>query len=187
MKKILSILFITCTLTSFSQVKDLKWHTNVNEAINISIQTEKPLFFFFTGSDWCGWCKRLQKEVFFKPEFKKWATKNVVLVELDFPRRTKIDPETLQQNRKLAQMFGVRGYPTIWLVTPELQEGKTNFNKLGKQGYMAGGPKVWIENANEIKTAINERKEELLDEELDKMFDVLNRKSPEGGPRWFDL
>ena len=57
---------------------------------------------FFTGSDWCGWCIRLQKEVFFKPEFKKWANKNVVLVELDFPKRTKLDEKTLRQNRKLA-------------------------------------------------------------------------------------
>tara|TARA_B100000902_G_C27314941_1_gene920677 strand:- start:604 stop:1074 length:471 start_codon:yes stop_codon:yes gene_type:complete len=152
MKKILSILFITSTLTSFSQVKDVKWHTNVNEAINISIQTEKPLFFFFTGSDWCGWCKRLQKEVFFKPEFKKWATKNVVLVELDFPRRTKIDPETLQQNRKLAQMFGVRGYPTIWFVTPVVngKEIDLGAKKLGSQGYVAGGPKNWIAGAEKI-------------------------------------
>ena len=45
---------------------------------------------FFTGSDWCGWCIRLQKEVFFKPEFTKWAAENVVLVELDFPRKSTI-------------------------------------------------------------------------------------------------
>ena len=53
------------------------------------------------------------KSLFKKPEFKKWAKENVILVELDFPRRTKIDPNILQQNRELARLFAVRGYPTI--------------------------------------------------------------------------
>ena len=107
--------------------------------------------FFFTGSDWCGWCKRLQKEVFFKSEFAIWANKNVVLVELDFPRRTKLSDELQKQNRGLQQMFGVRGYPTIWFVTPEIQEdNKINFAKLGSQGYVAGGPPAWIAGANRI-------------------------------------
>ena len=93
MKKIFSIIIISLiTTTAFTQEKEITWHTDMNEAINKSLQTEKPLFLFFTGSDWCGWCIKLQKAVFKKPEFKKWAKENVVLVELDFPRRTKIDP-----------------------------------------------------------------------------------------------
>ena len=126
------------------------WHTDVNKAVNISVQTGKPLFFFFTGSDWCGWCKRLVKEVFVKEEFKSWATKNAILVELDFPRRTPISDDLKKQNRELGNMFGVRGYPTGWLVTPTIVDGKVNFNKLGSQGYVAGGPKAWIAGANKI-------------------------------------
>ena len=108
------------------------------------------LFFFFTGSDWCGWCIRLQKEVFFKPEFEKWAEKNLTLVELDFPRRTKLSEELQTQNRELGKMFGVRGYPTGWFVIPEITDGKVNFNKLGSQGYVAGGPEKWIAGGNKI-------------------------------------
>ena len=126
------------------------WHTDVNKAVNISVQTGKPLFFFFTGSDWCGWCKRLVKEVFVKEEFKSWATKNAILVELDFPRRTPISDDLKKQNRELGNMFGVRGYPTGWLVTPTIEDGKVNFNKLGSLGYVAGGPKAWIAGANKI-------------------------------------
>ena len=149
MKKILILLLTTFSITVFAQQKDLEWHTNIDKAIEISSNTNKPLFLFFTGSDWCGWCIRLQKEVFFKPEFKKWANKNVVLVELDFPKRTKLDEKTLRQNRKLAREFGVRGYPTIWFATANrTSEGKININKLGSQGYVAGGPKKWIEGAN---------------------------------------
>ena len=150
MKNLLAVLLIAFSLNGFAQQKPLEWHTDVNKAINISVETGKPLFFFFTGSDWCGWCKRLQKEVFFKSEFAIWANKHVVLVELDFPRRTKLSDELQKQNRGLQQMFGVRGYPTIWFVTPEIQESKVNFAKLGSQGYVAGGPPAWIAGANKI-------------------------------------
>jgi thioredoxin-related protein len=64
----------------------LVWHTDMNQAIAISQKENKPMMLFFTGSDWCGWCIRLQKEVFLTETFTKWAKENVVLVELDFPR-----------------------------------------------------------------------------------------------------
>ena len=150
MKNLLAVLLIAFSLNGFAQQKELTWHTDVNKAVNLSVQSGKPLFFFFTGSDWCGWCIKLQKEVFFLPEFKKWATKNVILVELDFPRRTPISDELKKQNRELANMFGVRGYPSVWLVTPSITEGKVNFNKLGSQGYVRGGPSAWIAGANKI-------------------------------------
>ena len=150
MKKLLVVLLVALSLNGFAQQKELVWHTDVNKAVNISVQTGKPLFFFFTGSDWCGWCKRLVKEVFIKEEFKTWATKNAILVELDFPKRTPISDDLKKQNRELGQMFGVRGYPTGWFVTPTIVDGKVNFDKHGSQGYVAGGPKGWIAGANKI-------------------------------------
>ena len=150
MKKYISILLLFLSINVFSQEGDLEWHTDLNKAIEISIESEKPLFMFFTGSDWCGWCIRLQKEVFFKPDFVKWAKENLVLVELDFPRRKKLEESLKQQNENLRQMFAVRGYPTGWFVIPEIEENKVNFKRLGSQGYVAGGPKTWIRGANKI-------------------------------------
>jgi len=150
MKNLLVILLITFSINGFAQQKQVEWHTDVNKAINISVQTGKPLFFFFTGSDWCGWCKKLVREVFDKPEFTAWAPKNIILVELDFPRRTPISEDLKKQNRELANMFGVRGYPTGWFVTPKIENSKVNFTKLGSQGYVAGGPTAWIAGANRI-------------------------------------
>ena len=150
MKKYISILLLFLSINVFSQEGDLEWHTDLNKAIEISIESEKPLFMFFTGSDWCGWCIRLQKEVFFKPDFVKWAKENLVLVELDFPRRKKLEESLKQQNENLRQMFAVRGYPTGWFVVPEIKENKVNFKRLGSQGYVAGGPKNWIDGANKI-------------------------------------
>ena len=150
MKKYISILLLFLSINVFSQEGDLEWHTDLNKAIEISIESEKPIFMFFTGSDWCGWCIRLQKEVFFKPDFVKWAKENLVLVELDFPRRKKLEESLKQQNENLRQMFAVRGYPTGWFVIPEIEENKVNFKRLGSQGYVAGGPKNWIDGANKI-------------------------------------
>lgn len=150
MKKFISILLLFLTINVFAQEGELDWHTDVNKAIELSIESEKPLFMFFTGSDWCGWCIRLQKEVFFKPDFVKWAKENLILVELDFPRRKKLDETLKQQNDNLRQMFAVRGYPTGWFVVPEIEDKKVNFKRLGSQGYVAGGPTNWINGANKI-------------------------------------
>ncbi len=151
MKKIFSIIIISLiTITAFTQEKEITWHTDMNEAINKSLQTEKPLFLFFTGSDWCGWCIKLQKAVFKKPEFKKWAKENVILVELDFPKRTKIDPKIQKQNRELARLFAVRGYPTIWMAVPEPNNDKINFNKLGSLGASPLEVNSWIAGAKNV-------------------------------------
>ena len=151
MKKLILLLFTIVSFTSFSQHSGNDWNTDMNKAIHISQQTGKPLMLFFTGSDWCGWCKKLVKEVYKTPEFNKWAKKNVVLVEIDFPRKTKLSEELTKQNRELQQMFGVRGYPTVWFVSPEKGgDGQVNLNKLGSTGYVAGGPTKWISVANQF-------------------------------------
>jgi protein disulfide-isomerase len=150
MKKTLSIIILFISINLYAQETELEWHTDVSKAIKISMDNEKPLFFFFTGSDWCGWCIKLQKEVFFKPEFEKWAQDNLTLVELDFPKRKKLDASLQKQNDELRNMFAVRGYPTGWIVIPEVLDKKINFKKLGKLGYVKGGPSAWIKVVEDI-------------------------------------
>lgn len=149
MKKIiLTMLLVFGSMTL--QAQELTWETNLQKAVEMSIKTKKPLLLFFTGSDWCGWCIRLQNEVLKTPDFAKWAKDNVILVELDFPRRSPQQPEIAQQNNELQQIFAVRGYPTVWFATPSKKDGKINLDKLGSTGYVAGGPGKWLEGANQI-------------------------------------
>jgi len=149
MKKILiTLLLVVGSITA--QAQQLTWETDLKKASEVSMKTKKPLLLFFTGSDWCGWCIRLQNEVLKTPEFAAWAKQNVVLVELDFPRRTPQQPEIQQQNAELQQIFEVRGYPTIWFSNPTKVDGKINLGKLGSTGYVAGGPSKWLEGANQI-------------------------------------
>ncbi len=149
MKKILSISLLI--ISSFLlQAQEVKWETNLNNAIELSKKVNKPIMMFFTGSDWCGWCIRLQKEVFYLPEFSAWANKNVIPLEVDFPKRTPQAPELQQQNNQLQQFFQVGGFPTIWIVNATTENGQVNFEKLGSTGYVAGGPTAWIATADQI-------------------------------------
>jgi thioredoxin-related protein len=151
MKKILFILFISLSAITVKAQEDMTWHTDMAKASELSMKEKKPLMLFFTGSDWCGWCIRLQKEVFKKEEFTKWAKQNVILVELDFPKRTAQEEVLKQQNYQMQQIFQVKGYPTVWLVNPEkTAEGKINLSALGSTGYVAGGPEKWLEGVNSI-------------------------------------
>ena len=93
----------------------LEWHTDLMKVHELSEKTKKPIFAFFTGSDWCGWCIKLQNNVFSKPEFIAWAKANVILLELDYPRAKQLPPALVAQNANMQQAFGVSGYPTVWL------------------------------------------------------------------------
>ena len=147
MKKIIvALLFFAGSYAAEAQ--ELVWETNVTKAMAISNETKKPLLLFFTGSDWCGWCIRLQKEVLKTPEFALWAKENVVLVELDFPRRAPQTPEIKKQNEELQMAFGIQGFPTIILANATTKEGKVNFEGIGSTGYVAGGPTAWLTVAN---------------------------------------
>lgn len=149
MKKIIiTLVLVLGSLTI--QAQELTWQSDINKAMEISKKTKKPMLMFFTGSDWCGWCIRLQNEVLKTPEFAKWAKDNVVLVELDFPRRTPQTPEMQKQNNELQQLFQVRGYPTVWFANASQKDGKVNFEQIGSTGYVAGGPSAWLEGANQI-------------------------------------
>ncbi|MDD2985052.1 thioredoxin family protein [Flavobacterium sp.] len=148
MKKLVFILVFFWTIQSVG-AQELTWQTDINKAIELSAKSKKPLMLFFTGSDWCGWCIKLQKEVFMKPEFVEWANK-VILVELDFPRKMQLEEKLKQQNQQLQQIFQVQGYPTIWFVNPQKNGTQINLEQLGKTGYVAGGPEKFLEVANQF-------------------------------------
>src|SRR6478672_5908314 len=117
MKKI--ILVFAFLISGFvAQAQELNWHTDMTKATELSLKEKKPLLLFFTGSDWCGWCIKLQRDVLKTTEFANWATQNVILVELDFPRSKPQGNALRMQNAQLAQTFGSQGYPTVWLVNP---------------------------------------------------------------------
>jgi protein disulfide-isomerase len=118
------------------------WGDDYNAALATASKEHKNVLLDFTGSDWCGWCIRLKKETFDKPEFKAYADKNLELVEIDFPQGKTLSPEIQKQNAALQEQYNVQGFPTLVLLNPE--------GKVIKQqsGYIPGGPKGFIEWIN---------------------------------------
>lgn len=137
-KLIVSLLFAAVTLLHVS-AGEVEWLTDLDKAQEKAKKENKAVLINFTGSDWCGFCIKLHKEVFDKPEFKEYADKNLVLVEADFPSKKKIDPSLKKANEKLKAKYEVQGFPTLVVLD-------ANGKKLGEEvGYGGGGPQKFIQ------------------------------------------
>ena len=140
MKKVLFLLLtvfsISCGLVSSNEEPNKLWLTDVNQAIEISKETGKPIFAFFTGKEWCSWCKKLENKILIKEVFITYAKENLILLELDFPRGRRNLPK---EQTNLARKFRIQGYPTVILMDSET-------NLLGKTGFESMTPQQYIEN-----------------------------------------
>ncbi len=96
-----------------------EWMTDLDAARARAAAEGKAVLVDFTGSDWCGWCIRLKKDVFDTPAFESYARDKFVLMEVDVPNNPKIDRELLRRNRALCEQYAVEGFPTIMVMTPE--------------------------------------------------------------------
>ncbi len=145
------------------------WTSDFEAAKKQAAQEKKSLLIDFTGSDWCGWCIKLNKEVFDHDAFKNGVKDKFVLVELDFPKdKSKLTEAVIAQNKALQKKYGVKGFPTI-LVADE--QGKP----FAKTGYQAGGPEAYVKHLDELLT-IREKRDAAF-AEADKAEGVAKAKS----------
>ena len=98
------------------------WYDDFTVAQNKAKELKRPILLLLTGSDWCPFCQKLKKEALDTKEFKAYAQRNLILVYADVPRYAELPRELVKQNRKLAQKFGVRGYPTTIILSPDGSE-----------------------------------------------------------------
>ena len=114
-----------------------EWTEDFDNALADARASGKYVLIDFSGSDWCGWCKRLDAEVFEKDAFKAFARENLVTVLIDFPR-SKPQPAKLKAiNQSLAEKYGVSGFPTILLLSPAGDLiGRTGYKPIGSEAYV---------------------------------------------------
>lgn len=122
------------------RVASIAWSTNYEQAVQQSKTTSKPLVLFFTGSDWCGWCSKLDEEAFETPEFADAAGNRFIFVKLDFPLYVVQDSHLKAQNKELQQKFDVRSFPTVILIDPKQNQ------QIGVTGYRPGGGKSFADH-----------------------------------------
>jgi protein disulfide-isomerase len=141
---ILSSLMAVILAGAATAADSVNWLTDLPKAQEQAKAEKKLVMLDFTGSDWCGWCIKLDKEVFSQPEFAAYAKTNLVCVEVDFPTKKKLSAEQQKANDALAKKYNVEGYPTIIVLNAD---GK----KVGELGYMKGGPKAFIAALEKLK------------------------------------
>ena len=139
----------------------LAWLTDFEAAKKQAAEEKKPILMFFTGSDWCIWCKRLHADVLDKDEFKKFADEKLVLLELDFPQEKELPADLKKQNSELAEKFKVDGYPcTVVLAS----DGST------KLGTISGYSQEYIAKIQDI---LDGKGKPVTMDQLKKQFDYL--------------
>ena len=140
--------FICCCF--FVEVKgELAWQTNYQSALSQAKSSGKPIVLFFTGSDWCGWCRKLEEEALNTPEFNQLAGDKFIFVLLDFPMNKPTDPKIVEQNKQLQQRYNIKGYPTLIILDKDGQQ-------IGSTGYRAGGAKSFAEHLLKIVQDYNQ-------------------------------
>jgi protein disulfide-isomerase len=116
-----------------------EWTEDYASALAKAKKEHKLLLLNFTGSDWCPWCKRIDKDVFDTKKFEDFAREKLVLVTLDYPRQRELSKEIVDQNAALQKKYGVEGFPTIIVLN---SNEKVVFKQ---EGYREGGPEAFLE------------------------------------------
>lgn len=122
----------------------LAWTEDAKAATATAAKENKDLLINFTGSDWCGWCVKLDKEVFSQEAFTKAAPEHFVFLKLDFPRKRELSDEVKTQNAEWKARMPVRGFPTIVLADAQGRPYATT-------GYQRGGPEPYLKNLAELR------------------------------------
>jgi protein disulfide-isomerase len=144
MKKLFLAVAIGCVWLQ-TQAADLNWGTDVPKALAQAKADNKLVLLDFTGSDWCGWCIKLDKETFDKPEFADYAKKNLVLVQLDYPSKKPQSDDLKKANAALQKKYEIEGFPTLIALKPD---GTVAWKQVG---YLKGGPEAMIAKLDEAK------------------------------------
>jgi len=121
------------------------WSHDVSAAMKQAKEEKKDLLLDFTGSDWCGWCIKLNEEVFSQDAFKADAKEHFVLVEFDFPNdKSHLSEETQKQNAEWNHKLAVKGYPTIFVAD---EQGRP----YAQTGYQPGGAEAYVTHLAELR------------------------------------
>ena len=115
------------------------WGEDFKAAQKQAEKEGKYMLLAFSGSDWCGWCVKMDREIYSDKKFVRQAKRDFVLVMIDSPRdKTILSPLAAEQNRDIVRKFGIRGYPCSILAKPDGSEVK-RFS-----GYQSGGPEGFL-------------------------------------------
>lgn len=109
----------TLVLCTSSILAAEPWTENFEAAVKQAAESDRLVLAVFSGSDWCGPCKQLKKNVFDTEEFARYAQEHFIPVELDFPRNKAQSDSIKKQNKELQTKYQITGYPTVLVLSPK--------------------------------------------------------------------
>jgi thioredoxin-related protein len=130
---------------SLSAIAGTTWETDYKKAQEAAKAQNKLLLLDFTGSDWCGYCIRFDRDILSKQQFKDYANKNLVLMEVDFPRRKEQTAAVKAQNERLASEYQIEGFPTVVVLNGD---GRKVWRY---DGYFTDGPEAFIAELEKLR------------------------------------
>ena len=133
----LIILVAGAESVAWADGEEIAWLIDNEEAQAAARSENRPIFMLFTGSDWCVWCERMEKEILSTPQFANFAAKRLILLVVDFPRSIELPEARMKKNRKLRNKYGISIYPTVVITD---SEGAV----LGRLPYKNGGPEPFL-------------------------------------------
>ncbi len=135
---LVSALLCGCNQHAVAAEQSGLWKTDYEAALKQAAAENKYVLVDFSGSDWCGWCIKLEQEVFSQKEFTDYAGTGLICVLVDFPR-SKEQPEAQKAaNQALAERYSIQGFPTVLILNPQ---GKV----ITRDGYQSGGSAKYVE------------------------------------------
>lgn len=141
-------LLLSITLFLSSPLTPSPWMTNLDNAKQVAKSEHKLILLNFSGSDWCIPCMKLRTDIFNSDAFMQYAKDNLVLLNADFPRKTKdqLTKEQQKENDALAAKYNPEGrFPFTILLD-------SNGNKLKVwDGYYSDGPKNFVNEITAVK------------------------------------
>ena len=144
-KSLVIIAALCCAVTLFGRgaTTPKGWNDDFKAAQAIARRSNRPILLLLTGSDWCGFCKKLKREALDKSDFKRFAADRLVLVYADSPNKVSLPPELAAQNKRLSAQFKVRGVPCTVILAPDGTE-------LGRISGCPRNPKDYLRQIKKI-------------------------------------
>ena len=128
-----------------SEAPLLPWTTDFDKALATAKADSVPMYVYFTGSSWCIWCKKMDREIHNQDAFRQKTVGKILFVKIDLPAGTQPNEKT----KSLLERYKVHGVPTVVILSPSGEElGRFRYQQMAPEEYAEAVLKTAYPNAS---------------------------------------
>ncbi len=106
------LVFAILVMSTLSFAGEVTWVKDYNDALKQAGEQKKSVVLDMSAS-WCGFCRRMAREVYPAQEFVDYSRNHVFI---------RLFADTDPQGEQLSRKFGIEGFPTILVLNPQGKE-----------------------------------------------------------------